>query len=174
MTQSTYQSLSKTERRYQFFYLVAMLVVSLILLGIVFLRGFNSPFSNQTVLEIQMLEQKYKFIEQQNIVEPLLESTFNKVSILSFETPQPFVENDITNSINEVANSFANVPIYDPRKEAYIQIGYFYKMYFEDKKIIAKKSENIKLFRKQFEECSIGFKDKEQQLVQRRNALLAR
>lgn len=174
MLQNNNQSLSKVERRYQFFYLVIMLVVILFLLSLLCLRGFNSPFSNETALDIQMLEQKYKFIEQQNTVEPLLESTFNKISILKFETPQPFVENDITNNINEVANSFANVPIFDPRKEAYIQIGYFYKMYFEDKKIMAKKSENIKLFRRQFEECSIGFKDKEQQLVQRKNALLTR
>ena len=47
-------------------------------------------------------------------------------------------------------------------------------MYFEDKKIAAKKTENIKLFEQQFEECSIGFKEKEQQLAQKKNAIIAR
>lgn len=60
------------------------------------------------------------------------------------------------------------------RKEAYLQIANFYKMYFEDKKIAAKRTENIRLFEQQFQECSIGFKDKEQELTQKKNAMLAR
>jgi len=33
---------------------------------------------------------------------------------------------------------------------------------------------HIKLFEQQFEECSIGFKEKEQQLAQKKNAIIAR
>jgi hypothetical protein len=90
------------------------------------------------------------------------------------ESLQPFAENDIENSINNVANSFGNTEVYDTRKDAYLQIAQFYKMFFEDKKIAAKKTENIKLFQQQFEECSIGYKDKEQQLAQKKNAILSR
>ena len=118
-------------------------------------------------MDIQLLAQKNKFSEQQKIVEPLLKNTFTKISILKVEKPQPFVENDIKSSINDLANYFQSNEVFDTRKNDYLQIAKFYRMYFEDKKIAAKKTENIKLFEQQFEECSIGFKEKEQQLAQK-------
>jgi CRISPR/Cas system CSM-associated protein Csm3 (group 7 of RAMP superfamily) len=169
-----YNSLSKRERTYQFFYLFFMLLTALAVLSFLLLREFNSPFSETDTLELQMLSQKNKFAKQQNVVEPLLTTTYTKIDLLKPEELQPFTENDIKNSINDVANAFSNVDVYDPRKEAYLQIAQFYKMYFEDKKMVAKKTENIKLFEQQFEECSIGFKDKEQQLAQKKNAILSR
>lgn len=167
-------SLSKQERRYHLVYLISILFLTIFVMGVLILKKVDSPFSQADILEIQMLSQKNKFSDQAKIISPLLESTFRKINILKLETPQPFAENDIKNSINEVANSFENTTIYDPRKEAYFQIAQFYKMFFEDKKIAAKRAENIQLFEKQFEECSIGFKDKEQQLAQKTNAILSR
>ena len=167
-------SLSKREKQYQFTYLLGMSILATLVFAIIMLRKFDSPFSGTDMLEIQMLEQKNKFARQQLIVFPLLETSYKKISILKQETPQPFAENDIKNSINDVANCFENVDVYDTRKEGYLQIAQFYKMFFEDKKIAAKKSENITLFQKQFEECSIGFKENEQQLAQKRNAILSR
>lgn len=170
----TQTSLSILEKRYQFIYLLGMSMLAVLVSIIILVRKFDSPFSGNDILEIQMLEQKNKFAQQQLIVSPLLETSYKKINILKHETPQPFTENDIKNSINDVANSFENINIYDTRKEGYLQIAQFYKMYFEDKKIAAKKTENITLFQKQFEECSIGFKDKEEQLSQKRNAMLSR
>ena len=167
-------SLSKRERRYQFFYLLGMLLVVLLVSGFVFLRKFQSPFTQTDVMDIQLLAQKNKFSEQQKIVELLLKNTFTKISILKVEKPQPFVENDIKSSINDLANYFQSNEVFDTRKNDYLQIAKFYRMYFEDKKIAAKKTENIKLFEQQFEECSIGFKEKEQQLAQKKNAIIAR
>ena len=149
-------SLSKRERRYQFFYLLGMLLVVLLVSGFVFLRKFQSPFTQTDVMDIQLLAQKNKFSEQQKIVEPLLKNTFTKISI------------------NDLANYFQSNEVFDTRKNDYLQIAKFYRMYFEDKKIAAKKTENIKLFEQQFEECSIGFKEKEQQLAQKKNAIIAR
>jgi hypothetical protein len=167
-------SLSRREKRYQFIYLSGMLLFTMIVSSIIILRRFDSPFSDADILETQMLDQKNKFAKQQSIISQMLETSYKKIDILKNEMPQPFAENDIKNSINDIANSFENAGIYDTRKEGYLQIAQFYKMYFEDKKIAAKKSENIALFEKQFEECSIGFKDKEQQLSQKRNAILSR
>ncbi|WP_158961966.1 type VI secretion system transmembrane protein TssO [Myroides fluvii] len=169
-----HQSLSRKEQIYQLFYLIGMLALALVLLGIIGLSGYHSPFAKETRLDAEMLEQKNRFNEQQKKVEPLVVAAFQKINTLALTSPKPIEENEIVNGINQVVNSFANTTIFDPRKEVYNQIGDFYKMYLEDKKIIAKKQENIKLFRKQFEECSIGFKDKEQQLIQRRNRLLTR
>ncbi|WP_292009651.1 type VI secretion system transmembrane protein TssO [Chryseobacterium sp.] len=167
-------TLSKKEKHYQFFYLLLMLLTSLLLLGIIFLKAFESPFSTSDMLAIQTLEQKSKFDQQQKIVQPLLDSTFNQISKLTDEVPQPFEENNIRYGINDIANSFENANVNDLRKEGYPQVAQFYKMYFDDKKIISKKSENIKVFEKQFQDCSIGFKEKKDQLIQRENALKSR
>lgn len=165
---------SPREKRYQFLYLVGILTVIVSVFTLVIYQKFHTSLSEGNVLETQMLEQRNKFNQQQAVVEPVLESAYRKINILKDESLQPFAENDIKNSINDIANSFSNAAIYDTRKEGYLQIAEFYKMYFEDKKIAAKKSENIKLFEKQFEECSIGFNNREQQLLQRRNAILSR
>lgn len=167
-------TLSKKERHYQFLYLVLMLFAALIFLGIIFLKGFESPFSDEDIISVQNLEQKAKFDQQQKVTQRVLDSTFTQINRLTNEVPQPFEENNIMNGINDVANSFENANVTDIRKEAYPQVAKFYKMFFDDKKVISSKTENIKNFEKQFEECSIGFKEKKSQLFQRENALKAR
>lgn len=172
MNKST--TLSPREKKYQFIYLFSIFITVLLVFTFIIYQKFNTSLSSGNMLETQMLEQINLFDKQRNLVEPVVETVYKKINILKHETPQPFAENDIKNSINDIANSFVNTDIYDTRKEGYIQVAEFYKMYFEDKKIAAKKAENIKLFEKQYEECSIGFKEKEQQLIQRRNAILSR
>jgi len=167
-------TLSKKERHYQFLYLLLMLFAAILFLGIIFLKGFESPFSDEDIISVQNLEQKAKFDQQQKATQRVLDSTFTQINRLTNEVPQPFEENNIMNGINDVANSFENADVLDIRKEAYPQIAKFYKMFFDDKKVISSKTENIKNFEKQFEECSIGFKEKKSQLFQRENALKAR
>lgn len=151
-----------------------MLFAAILFLGIIFLKGFESPFSDEDIISVQNLEQKAKFDQQQKATQRVLDSTFTQINRLTNEVPQPFEENNIMNGINDVANSFENADVLDIRKEAYPQIAKFYKMFFDDKKVISSKTENIKNFEKQFEECSIGFKEKKSQLFQRENALKAR
>ncbi|MDQ0595315.1 DNA-directed RNA polymerase specialized sigma54-like protein [Chryseobacterium ginsenosidimutans] len=168
-------TLSKKERHYQFLYLILMLVVAIIFLGIIFLKGFESPFSDEDIISVQNLEEKAKFDQKQKYSFKTLDSTFSMINRLTDEPPQPFVENNIIYGINDVVNYFQNGDnITDIRKDAYPQIAKFYKMYFNDKKIISSKTENIKSFKKQFDECSIGFKEKRSQLFQRETALKSR
>lgn len=152
-----------------------MLFAALIFMGIIFLRGFQSPFSDNDIVSVQMLEEKNKFDLKQKQSFKIMDSTFSMINKLTDEAPQPFVENNIMYGINDVAGYYQNGDnINDIRKEAYPQIAKFYKMYFNDKKIISSKTENIKNFEKQFDECSIGFKEKRSQLFQRETALQSR
>lgn len=168
-------TLSKKERHYQFLYLILMLFAALIFMGIIFLRAFKSPFADNDIVSIQMLEEKAKFDQKQKSSFKVMDSTFSMINKLTDEAPQPFVENNIMYGINDVAGYYQNGDnINDIRKEAYPQIAKFYKMYFNDKKIISSKTENIKNFEKQFDECSIGFKEKKSQLFQRETALQSR
>ncbi|MCS3529779.1 type VI secretion system transmembrane protein TssO [Chryseobacterium sp. JUb7] len=167
-------SLSKKEKHYQFIYLILMLAAAIVFLSVIFLKGFESPFSDEDVISIRNLEEKSKFDQQQKFTYKLLDSTFSQIKRLTDEAPSPFEEDRIMNGINDVANYYARNNTLDIRKEAYPQIANFYKMYFDDKKIISSKTENIKKLEKQFEDCSIGFKEKKSQLFQRENALKAR
>jgi len=167
-------TLSKKERHYQFLYLILMLLTAMIFLGVIFLKGFESPFSDEDIRGIQNLEQKAEFEQHQKIILPIMDSTYTMITKLTAETPQPFVENNIFNNINDLNGYFKNNEIADIRKDAYPQIARFYKMYFDDKKVISTTTEDIKKFEKQVEECRIGFKDKQNKLYDRENALKAR
>lgn len=151
-----------------------MLVTAMIFLGILFLKGFESPFSDEDVRGIQNLEQKAEFEQHQKIIIPIMDSTYTMIAKLTDETPQPFVENNIFVGVNDLNGYFKGHDIVDTRKDAYPQIARFYKMYFEDKKVISTTSEDIKRFEKQVEECRIGFKDKQDKIYQRQSELKAR
>ena len=169
-----YVSLSRKEKHQHFFYLLLLLVAGAVLLYFIFLRQFASPFGNNIGFEMQLLEQKKQFEKMQADIQPFLEKTFNKIDALPPSGLQAFTEADIKNSINQIANASENDKVQDIRKESYLQIAQFYKIYFEDKKIAGKKADNILLFEKEFTECNIGFKDKETQLAQKKAAIAAR
>lgn len=167
-------TLSKKEKHYQFLYLILMLLAAMIFLGIIFLKGYESPFSDEDVRGLQNLEQKSKFDQHQKIVLPIMDSTYAMITKLKDQSPEPFVEDNIIFGINDLVNYFKNNEVADMRKEAYPEIAKFYKMYFDDKKVISTTSEDIKKFEKQVDECRIGFKDTQNRLYQRENELKAR
>ena len=167
-------SLSRREKYQHFFYLLILTIVATVLISFIFLRNYDSPFGNKIAYEMQLLDQKNKFEKFQKDIYPFLQSTYNKIDGLPQKNIQSFVETDIKNSINDIANASKNNNLFDPRGEDYYQLAKFYKMYFEDKIILGKKTDNIILFEKQFTECSIGFKEKEQQLTQKNAAISSR
>ncbi|MCW1963778.1 type VI secretion system transmembrane protein TssO [Chryseobacterium viscerum] len=167
-------TLSKKERHYQFFYLILMLVTAMLFLGVIFLKGFVSPFSDEDVRGIQNLEQKAEFEHHQKIVIPIMDSTYTMITKLTDDSPQPFIENNIQLGVNDINSYFSSTDVIDIRKDAYPQIAKFYKMYYDDKKVISTTSEDIKIFQKQVDECRIGFKDKQNKLYQREQDLKAR
>jgi hypothetical protein len=168
-------TLSKKEKHYQFFYLILMLFAAMIFLGILFLKGYDSPFSDEDVRGIQNLEQKSKFEQHQKFILPIMDSTYSMITKLTDVPPEPFVEDHIGLGINDLQNYFdVNNDVTDVRKDAYPQIAKFYKMYFDDKKVISSTTQDIKIFEKQVEDCRIGFKDKQNRIFQRENVLKSR
>jgi len=164
-------TLSKKEKRYQFVYLIFMLMAALILLSIIFLKTFASPFSDADVFSLETLDQKAKYNERQKLMIPIIDSTFNSISKLTAEMPQPLEENEIKYKINDINGAYDNVNVNDLRKEGYHQIAAFYTMYFVDKKNVSKITDDIKAFEKQYEDCTIGYKDRKRDLIQRTNDL---
>lgn len=163
-------TLSKKEKRYYFIYLLAMLLLGVVFLSIIFLNKLNSPFGYSDSISIKTLQQKAIFDDRQKSMQPIVDSTFIKLKKLSSEKPQPVEENELRYEIGDINDAFSDVIITDTRKNNYPLIAKYYKMFYDDKKIIVKKNENLKTFTKQFEDCTIGMKDMQQQINLRKNA----
>ena len=163
-------TLSKKEKRYQFVYLILMLILALLFLGIIFLKGFSSPFSDADLNSLQILEQKTKFNQQQKVGLKLIDSAFARVNRLSVEEEQTVEKRDAEYAILDVANTYQNYQVNDNRKRAFPQIGTFFKMYMTDKGRIKSLNEDIKHFEKQYEDCQMGYRDKSQSLRDRNNS----
>ncbi|XZF16259.1 type VI secretion system TssO [Chitinophagaceae bacterium MMS25-I14] len=168
-----YTSLSRKEKYQQFFYLLLLSAAILLVLYFIFLRRKNTS-GNELAFEMQLLEQKKAFSDRAKNVHPFLEKTFRNIDEMPLTGAQAFIETDIKNNINDIASLSTDLTINDPRKEGFLQIAQFYKMYFEDRKIAGKKLANIEEFQRQFTECSIGYKEKSQQLAQKNAASAAR
>lgn len=163
-------TLSKKEKRYQFIYLIVMLIIALLFLSIIFLKGFISPFSDANIISLEKLDQKSRFDERQKSMMSLVDSTFVSITKLSTEISQPVEENDVKYKINDINSAFSDEKynsINDFRKDGFPQIALFYKMYLDDKKSVSKISEDIKMFEKEADDCFVGYKEKTRILVQR-------
>ena len=160
ISMQTQISLSNKEKQYYFMYLIGMLIFVVALLAIIFLYKYTSPFSNSDIIAIQTLQNKSAFEKQQAALKPLVDSTFIKTRKLSLDETNFLKENDIKYDINTIDTSLDNLPVSDPRKKIYSQISKFGLMYLNDKGSAVGKNNNIKLYTKQYEDCSIGYRDR--------------
>lgn len=167
-------SMEQKERQQYFVYLIILTVISVALLSVIFLRKMPNPFNNDQAFEMNILKDHKKFNDKQAEVYPFMEKTFQKIDVLPITQLKGFAESDIINSIADISNVAKDQQLNDMRKENFPQIASFYKMYLNDKKIAFAKLQNIALYEKQYTECNIGFKEKEQQLSQKNAAISAR
>lgn len=167
-------TLSRRERRYYFFYLLLLLLITLVILSFVFIGARKKDTVETIAFEVSLLQQHNYYIKKQDEIYPFLERTFNKINEMRVDKNQAFIQNDIQNDISNISAIQNNAQYKDPRFEDYKQVALFFKMFFNDKIKIARKNENVALFEKQFADCSIGYKEKEQQLVQKKALSSAR
>lgn len=163
-------SLSRKEKRYYFLYLLVMLIFAVGIVAAAVLWKYPSPFSQADMHAIYTLEEKGRFEEARKPFQTKSDSTFQKLVKFDHEKSSPLDENDIKVGISEIQSAFALTNVRDPRVSAFEQIGRFYKMFYDDKKSAAAIDENIKTFERQFDECSVGYRDRRQELMQRDNA----
>lgn len=149
-----------------------MLLLAVIVLSIIALHKFNSPFRETDMHTVMILREKTEFNAAQKSIQKSIDSTFVKLNKMDPEKSTPIEENDIEIGISNIQNAFKLTNATDPRKNSYPQIASFYRMYYNDKKSIVGIQDNVKLFTKQFEDCMVGYKDRRQQMLDRENALL--
>ncbi len=159
-------TLSKKEKRHYFLYLLAMLTGAVLILSIIVLNKAINPFSEADMHSVMILQEKNKFNEAQKVIQSNMDSTFVKIDKYDAEKANPVQEHNINEGISNVQAAFKMSGATDPRKESYPQISKFYRMYMDDKKSSAIIKGNIESFSRQYEDCTVGFRDR-QQMMQR-------
>lgn len=130
-----------------------MLLITILVLSVITLRKFNSPFSEVNLSNINKLEEKAKFDEAQIYTQKLMDSTFSRIDKLDPQKSSMMEEHDVKVGIETIGNAFKNTSYKDPRKEGYAKIAKFYSMYQVDKQTMKKTINNIELNEKRYDAC---------------------
>jgi hypothetical protein len=162
-------TLSKKEKRFQFLYLIFMLMAAMILLGIIFLNRFQSPFTSADVVSLDRLEEKAKFDSEQKKVQKIVDSTFKQISRIKDEIPDVMVDHEIDKNTAYIRGTKKRFSTDDSRVEGFPQIAKLFEMYYNDKKTVTTISFDTKNFERRTQECIVGYRDKERRLFDRDN-----
>ena len=164
-------TLSKKEKRFQFLYLILMLLAAMILLGIIFLNRFESPFNSSDIITLKRLEQKSKFDIEQKKIQAVVDSTFTKISHLNPENPEAMTTHEIEKNTDFISSTKKRFVTPDMRVDGYPLIADFYEMYMEDKNMAKNMTDDVKRLDAAVKNCEMGYKNNEQRLFDRDNIL---
>lgn len=151
-----------------------MLLAAMILLGILFLNRFESPFDSSDVITLKRLEQKSKFDLEQKNIQKIVDSTFMKISHLDAENQEAMTVHDIEKNTEFISTTKKRFITPDERIDGYPLIAEFYEMYMEDKNMVKNITDDVKRLEVTVKNCEMGYKNNEQRLFDRDIALKSR
>lgn len=151
-----------------------MLLAAMILLGIIFLNQFESPFNSSDIVTLKRLEQKSQFDVEQKKIQSVVDSTFVKISHLDAENPEAMTIHEIEKNTDFISTTKKRFITPDERISGYPIIADFYAMYMEDKTMAKNTADDVKRLEAAVKNCEMGYKNNEQRLFDRDNALRSR
>lgn len=143
------------ERRLQLAYLLGAVLGLWGLASWVMFRNYDSAHGNTDYLVEQISLQRELLTNQQKHY-VLLDSTYRAIVAYQPQVRAVFVEVDIEGQLADI-RSLSGRTGGGVRFRSFAQMASFYKMMYTDKKILWSKHVNTDLFRKQADECEIGF-----------------
>lgn len=159
-------SLSNKEKKHYFLYLLGMLLIAVIVLSVILLRKYKSPFAVVNYDSVSTLVAKQKFDKNQDHFLITMDSTFSKIDKLSPENTASSLNTNIKRGIDDIENSLKNADVQDSRKEGYIKIAKFYRMYYNDKVRMQVLLTNIKTNNENIQRCNTDYENKRNKLGQ--------
>ncbi|MCL1942213.1 MAG: type VI secretion system transmembrane protein TssO [Candidatus Azobacteroides sp.] len=93
----------------------------------------------------------------------VIDSIYNKIKVFDPGINAGYEENDIKFYLNDI-KSIYDKNSYDDRYKIFDRISGFYRMWFDDKKELWSKQQNIVIFKKNLEDCEIGLQKKQEEL----------
>jgi len=127
---------------------------------------YNSDFlkftqKNFAVTKMNRLKE-YRNSQSQAIT--TVDSLFYKINRFEPLVNAVYEENDINFMINQLKNNYEQ-HAWDARYKSFNHLASFYSMWFNDKKELWTKRDNIERQKKNLEECEIGLKNKKIDLI---------
>lgn len=155
-------ALHSREHRFLFVYLLLATGLLAGLTSWILCRNYSFRPENVGYLK----RQQQLFEEQKNYL-PLLDSAHHAVVSYRPEITAVFVEADIENQLNDIQRLYVR-RVYTANAaddtvrffRAFRQVANFYRMLYQDKKILATRQANVKLLAGQLAECKIDFQTK--------------
>ncbi|TAE24135.1 MAG: hypothetical protein EAZ91_20975 [Cytophagales bacterium] len=148
-------SFSTRERQLQFLYLLGGVLALWGVASWLMTRNHDSALRNTDYLVEQISRQRQLLADQQNNF-VLLDSTYRAIVAYQPQVNAVFVEVDIEGQLADI-RALSGRTTDGIRFRSYAQIADFYKMVYTDKKVLWSKQANIQLFRKQADECEVGY-----------------
>ena len=143
------------ERRLQFAYLLGAVLALWVGASWILFRSYDRAPQNSDYLVNQISRQRQVLADQKDHF-VLLDSTYKAIVAYQPQFNAVFVEVDIEGQLADI-RSLSGQQAEGIRFRSFAQIADFYKMIYTDKKVLWSKQANIQLFRKQADECEVGY-----------------
>lgn len=103
----------------------------------------------------------YQTIQSRQLV--VVDSLYNQIRDFNPAVNASYEESDIKFYLNDLKGLY-NRNSHDGRYKIFLQVSNFYGMWFDDRKELWSKQKNIKVFKKNLEECETGLRKKSDEL----------
>ena len=127
---------------------------------------YNSDFMRFTQKDfaISKMSRMKDYQDSQSHAEVMVDSLYSKINHFQPMVTAVYEENDIVFMINELKNIY-DQHAWDVRYKSFNHLSLFYSMWFDDKKDLWSKRDNIIRIKKNLEECEIGLQNKKNDLL---------
>lgn len=152
-------TINKREKRINLIYLILLFVVTTGGACWFIYKDYDFRIFTQKDYVISKMERVKEFQSAQQHHKPLMDSLYRKIKEFDPSLNAVYVENDIKFMINDLHVVYEKNNL-DGRYKAFQHVSDFFKMFYEDKKILWHIQQDIVYFQKQLEECEAGLTDK--------------
>jgi hypothetical protein len=159
------QKMNQKEKAMGFAY-VFLLFAAITTACCLLLFYYNSDFLKftQKNFAIAKMSRMKEYQDSQSQAATMVDSLYNKINKFQPMVTAVYEENDIMFMINELKNIY-DQHAWDVRYKSFNHVSLFYAMWFDDKKDLWAKRDNITHIKRNLEECEIGLQNKKNDLM---------
>jgi hypothetical protein len=158
-------TMNQKEKVIGFIY-VFLLFISITTVCCFLLFYYNSDFRGftQKNFAVSKMDRIQEFQQIQSHTAVKIDSLYNKVKRFQPNVTAIYEENDIKFMVEELKNIYEQ-HILDYRYKSFLHISKFYSDWFDDKKDLWSKRDNIVRLRKNLSDCEIGLEKNKNELI---------
>lgn len=152
-------TVNNREKRIYLFYLIVLFILTTAGVSWFLFKDYDFRVFAQKDYVITKMERVREFQMAQQHNKLLMDSLYMKIKDFDPSLNAVYVENDIKFMINDMHIVYEKNNL-DSRYKAFQHVSDFFKMFYEDKKILWHIRQDIAYFQKQLEECEAGLEKK--------------